>query len=186
MRGLPRGRPRAAGQRRYPASDRQVHPLDERRIHPAGPAQRLQRFFKGFPGSQPHHLLDLDQFASPMLLLHLTVEQACLHLPLRLPLPAPNGLDPLPKMGGQRVEIGVDPIAGEDWQTPRSQEGLQTVDQQVRHVVGARAQLEHRNAFGERIKGHSEPQHLRVAPQARAHLIQLDVRNPQVTEGALV
>jgi hypothetical protein len=94
---------------------------------------------------------------------HVSIPQAYRHLPLWLLAPAANCVDPRPKMGRQRVAIGVEPIAGEERQTPRSSWLVQRVDQQVRHGVSARTHLEHRNACGERIKGDPEPKHLRVA-----------------------
>jgi hypothetical protein len=39
---------------------------------------------------------------------------------------------------------------------------------------------------GPRINSYPEPKHLRVAAQARAHLIQLHMRDIQMAEGALV
>lgn len=47
-------------------------------------------------------------------------------------------------------------------------------------------ELEDGNAFSERIKGHPEPEHLRVTTQTRAHLIELHVWNLQLQEGALL
>jgi hypothetical protein len=62
----------------------------------------------------------------------------------------------------------------------------QAVDEQLRHQVRPRAQLEHWNARGERIDGHPEPENLRVAAQARSQLIQLHMRKHEVAEGALM
>jgi hypothetical protein len=68
----------------------------------------------------------------------------------------------------------------------RSQEGTQAVDQQVCHLVCPRTQLNHRNAFGQGIKSHPQPKHLRVTTQPRAPLIQLPVWDLHLREGALM
>ncbi len=89
-------------------------------------------------------------------------------------------------MSGQRIKIGIQAIVREERKIPRSQEGTQAVDQQVRHVMSARTQLEDGNTLGQRINGHPKPQHLRMAAQARVHLIELYMRDLQATKGALV
>jgi hypothetical protein len=49
----------------------------------------------------------------------------------------------------------------------------QAMDEQLSHAMGARTQLPHGNACGERIDGHPEPQDLGVAAQPRAEFIEL-------------
>jgi hypothetical protein len=78
-------------------------------------------------------------------------------------------------MSGQRIKIGVEPIAREDRQAPRSQDGTQAVNQQVGHLVRPWTQLEDRNAFGERIQGDPQPEHLGTMAQACAYFVQLHV-----------
>ncbi len=53
-------------------------------------------------------------------------------------------------------------------------------------MMRPRTQLEHRNALAEWIDGHPEPEHLRVAAQARSQLIQLHMRNHEIAERALM
>jgi hypothetical protein len=62
----------------------------------------------------------------------------------------------------------------------------QPVDEQLRHLVRSRTQLEHRNALGEWIDGHPEPQNLRVAAQACSQFIQLQMRDLEMAERALM
>jgi hypothetical protein len=63
----------------------------------------------------------------------------------------------------------------------------QAVDEQLSHQVCPRAQLERRNALGEGIDGHPEPQDLRVAAQACSQFIQLQVRDLEMARcGALM
>ncbi len=54
------------------------------------------------------------------------------------------------------------------------------------HVLGARTQLEHRDKLRARIEGHPQPQHLFIATQSGAQFIQLEVREPEMAEAALV
>jgi hypothetical protein len=62
----------------------------------------------------------------------------------------------------------------------------QAVDEQLRHLVRSRAQLEHRNTLGERIDGDPEPEDLRVAAQPRAQFIELQMRKSELAEGAFM
>ena len=62
----------------------------------------------------------------------------------------------------------------------------QPVDEQLRHLVRSRAQLEHRNALGEGIDSHPEPEHLGVTAHARAQFVQLQMGEHKVAEGALM
>ncbi len=62
----------------------------------------------------------------------------------------------------------------------------QVVDELLSHLVRPRTQLEHRNARGEWINGHPEPEHLRVAAQACSQFIQLEMWEHKVAEGALM
>ena len=76
-------------------------------------------------------------------------------------------------MSCERVEIGIETIAGEEGQAARSQLLAQPVDDEMGHLVGSRTQLKHRNTLGERIDSYPEPEHLCVTTQARPQFIQL-------------
>jgi hypothetical protein len=62
----------------------------------------------------------------------------------------------------------------------------QAVDDELRHLVRPRTQLEHRNALSEGIDSHPEPEHLGVTTQARSQFIQMQVRDLQMAKGALL
>ena len=62
----------------------------------------------------------------------------------------------------------------------------QGVDEQVRSMLGPWTQMEHRNKLGTRIDGQPEPQHLFSAAQPGAQFVQLQMRDMQGAEAALV
>lgn len=113
------GGPGATSESGHAAADRQIHALDKRRVHSSGEAQLLQRPPEGWLCSQSDHLPDLHQFASPITLLHLPIEQACRHLPLPHLPSALRSLDPGLNMSCERVEIGIETITGEEGQAER-------------------------------------------------------------------
>ena len=76
-------------------------------------------------------------------------------------------------MSGEGVEIGIEAVAGKEGQAARNQLLAQAVDEQLGHPVGARTELQHGNACGERIDVDPEPQDLGVAAQPRAEFIEL-------------
>ena len=173
VRSLQGGGPGAPSESGHAAADRQIHPLDTRRVHTAREAQPLQCLPEGWLCSQPDDVLDPHQFASPIVLLHLPIEQARRHLPLpRLPS-ALRSLGPVPKVSCEGVEIGIEAVTGKEGQAARNQLLAQAVDEQLSHAMGARTQLPHWNACGERIDGHPEPQDLGMAAQPRAEFIEL-------------
>jgi hypothetical protein len=63
---------------------------------------------------QTHYLRDARQLASPVTFLHLTIDQLCCYLPAAgFPASATN-LEPLSKMSGQRIEVQIEPVTGEE------------------------------------------------------------------------
>jgi len=56
------------------------------------------------------------------------------------------------------------------------------VDEQMGHVLGARAELKHRQNLGARIDGQPQPEDLFGTPQPCAQFIQLHVRELEVAE----
>jgi hypothetical protein len=60
------------------------------------------------------------------------------------------------------------------------------VDEDMRHVLRAGADLKHGQNLGERINGQPEPEHLCGAAQPGAQLVQLEMREVQMAEEALV
>jgi hypothetical protein len=63
---------------------------------------------------------------------------------------------------------------------------LQGVDDPMRHVLRAGAQMKHRTNLGARVDGQPEPEHLLGAAQPRAEFVQLEMRELQGAKGALV
>ena len=60
------------------------------------------------------------------------------------------------------------------------------MDHLMSHVLGAGTQLKHRQNLGAGIDGQPEPEHLRGAAQPGAQLVQLQVREMEMAEAALV
>src|SRR5215472_7602515 len=56
----------------------------------------------------------------------------------------------------------------------------------MRHVLGSRTELKHRKKLGARIDGEPEPHHLLVAPEPGSQFIQLEMRELEMAEEALV
>ena len=89
-------------------------------------------------------------------------------------------------MGGQGVEVHIEAITREKREAARNQEALQGVDDHVRRMLCAGAEMEYRKNLRERIDGQPEPDHLCGAAQPGSQLIQLEMWEPEVAEGALV
>jgi hypothetical protein len=123
------------------------------------------------------------QLALLVAFFHLTVDQAWFHPPPAHVASSPTHLKPLSKMSCQRVEVEIEPITGEDRQTAWSQELSQGVDEQVRRMLGAGTQREHRKKLGARIDSQPQPEHLSRAAQSSSNFVQLQVRDVQVAEG---
>jgi len=60
------------------------------------------------------------------------------------------------------------------------------MDEQVRCMLGARPQLERGHQLGARINRQPQPEHLGRAAQPGANFVQLQVREVQVAEVALM
>jgi hypothetical protein len=85
-------------------------------------------------------------------------------------------------MGSQRIEIHIETITREDWETARSQDLSQGVNDPMRRVLRARTQKEHRKNLGAGVDGQPEPEHLCGAAQPGAEFIQLQMREVQGAE----
>ena len=133
-----------------------------------------------------HHMRHVYQLASPVALFHLAVDQAWFHLPPAHGAPSLTYLEPLTKVGSDRIEVEIEPVTGEERQTAGSQELSQGVDEQVRRMLCARNQREHGQNLGARIDGRPQPEHLCGAAQSGSNFVQLQVRDVQVVEGSLM
>jgi hypothetical protein len=54
-------------------------------------------------------------------------------------------------MSREGIEVEIEPVTGEEREAARSQELSQGVDEQVRHVLRAGTQMEHRQNLGARV-----------------------------------
>jgi hypothetical protein len=60
------------------------------------------------------------------------------------------------------------------------------VDEQVRRMLCAGTQMQHGQNLGARIDGQPQPEHLGGAAQPGAQFVELQMRNVQVAEAALM
>ena len=89
-------------------------------------------------------------------------------------------------MGCEGIEIQIEAVTGEERQIARSQELPQGVDDCMCCVLCAGTQMEDWNNLRGGIDGQPEPEDLLVAAQPGTQFIQLEVREPEMAEGALV
>jgi hypothetical protein len=82
--------------------------------------------------------------------------------------------------------VVIEAVTGKERDATRSQGLSQRVKNHVGHMLGARTQTEHRNNLRAGIHGQPEPQHLCGVAQPGAEFVQLEVREPEMTEGALM
>jgi len=94
--------------------------------------------------------------------------------------PSASYVEPLSKLGSQGVEVQIEAITGEKWEAARNQEVLQGMDDHVRRILCARAEIEHRNDLRERIDGQPEPDHLYGAARPGSQFVQLEMWEPEV------
>ena len=118
--------------------------------------------------------------------LHLPVDQIDCYLPSKGFGPTTPHFSPVSKMGGERREVHIEAITGENWEAARRQDLSQGVNEQMRRVLRARTELKDRKNLGEGINGQPEPQDLLGVAQPGAELVQLEVRQLEVAEAVLV
>jgi hypothetical protein len=68
-------------------------------------------------------------------------------------------------MSGECIEVEIEAITGEEGDAARNQEVSQGMDDQVRRVLRAGAEIQHGQQLGARIDGQPQPQHLCGAAQ---------------------
>jgi hypothetical protein len=129
---------------------------------------------------------DPPQLAPLVAFFHLPIDQAHRHLPLACFPPLAIHLEPLSKVSGEGIEVQIEAITGEDWEAAGSQDLSQGVDHSMSQVLCTRTELKHRQNLGEGIDGQPEPQHLLGAAEPGAQLVQLEVRELEMKEEALV
>ena len=63
-------------------------------------------------------------------------------------------------MSRQRIEVEIEPITDKEREAARGQALSERVDEQMRHVLRAGAELKHGKNLGERIDGQPQPENL--------------------------
>jgi hypothetical protein len=64
------------------------------------------------------------------------------------------------KVGGEGIEVEIEAITSEERKAARGQDLTERVDEQMRHVLRAGTQMEHRENLRERVDGQPEPENL--------------------------
>src|SRR5215467_436652 len=128
----------------------------------------------------------MHELASSVAFFHLAIDQAGCHLPLASMSSSAISLEPVPKVGRQCIEVHIQAITGEDWEAARCQNLLQGVNDLMCRVLRAGAQMEHRKKLRAWVDDQPEPQHMFTTPEPRSQFIELEMREPEMTEGALV
>src|SRR5437868_6388240 len=129
---------------------------------------------------------DTHQLASPVDFLHLTVDQLSRHLPPKHLPPSPKHLEPLSKMSRECIKVEIESITGKEWDAPRRQALLESMDEPMGHGLGARAEVKRRKNLGERIDRQPDPENLMGAAEPGAQFVQLQMWEPQIGEGTLM
>ena len=80
----------------------------------------------------------------------------------------------------------IEAVTGEERNAPRGQDLSQGMNDHVRRVLRAGAQIQHGQQLGARIDGQPQPQHLCGAAQPGSQFVQLKMREPEGAEAALV
>jgi hypothetical protein len=114
----------------------------------------------------------------------LSIDQARHHLPLAC-APA-DAANPLTKVSCQRIEVQVQAIAREDRKTLRSQPRTELVDDAMRRVLCPCAEVQDRDELGERIECHPQPEHVGSVAQVGAQFVELEVREVELAEPAVM
>ena len=89
-------------------------------------------------------------------------------------------------MSREGREVQIEAITGEQRQTIMGQKPLQGVDEHMRRMLCAGTQMEHGKKLCARVDDKPEPQHLFGATEAGAQFVQLEVREVEMAEEALM
>jgi hypothetical protein len=114
--------------------------------------------------------------------LHLAVDQAWLHLPLAHVAASPTHLEPLTKVGRERIKVEIEPVTGEKWEAAWGQALSERVDEPMSHALRAGTELKHRKNLRARIDGQPQPEDLFSAAEPCSQFIQLYMRELEVAE----
>ena len=128
---LSRG-PGSTSQRGYSMTDSQIHPFDKGRVEPSREAQSLSDDGESILGSQAHHVRHSQELAPLVAFLHLAIDQFFCHLPPEYFPPSASHVEPVSKMGRERIEVQIEPITGEKRNAARCQGGPQRMNHCMR------------------------------------------------------
>ena len=78
-------------------------------------------------------------------------------------------------MSGESIEAEIEAITGEEGDATTNQEVSQAMDDHVRRVLRAGAEIKHGHNLGARIDGQPQPQHLFGAAQPGSQFVQWHV-----------
>jgi len=165
-------------------SDGQIHPFNKSGVQPPGEAQPLQAGLESVLSAKRHHVRDPNQLAPPVAFLHLPVAQAWFHLPPTPVAPSTAQRAPLTNVGGERIKVEIEPLAGKEWEAAWGQALSQRVDELRGHGLGARAEHKHRQNLRAGIDG--QPEHLLGVAEPGAQFVQLEVWEVEMEAEALM
>jgi hypothetical protein len=162
--------------------------FDESGVERAGKPERFEALGEVREVAQAHAAFDpsfhseqaLSESAAAIGFLDVAVKEVERHLPTefaRSPI-----RDPLTEMGGDRIEVEVEAVAGEDGETAWSQDERDGVEQGIGHRLGAWTDLEGGDEFSGGVKGHPHPQVVRLVAPGGEQLIELQMTQVPVTE----
>jgi len=100
-------------------TNREIQPLNVSGVQPSREAQSLQGDLKSCLCPQAHHMSDAHQLAPPGAFFHLTRDQARRHLPLASTPSFATSLEPVSKMGRERIKVHVQAVTGKEWEAQR-------------------------------------------------------------------
>ena len=72
--------------------------------------------------------------------LDLAVDEPRRYLPSAYFPPSTVGGEPLAKVGGERIKVAIEPVAGKQWDATRRQPLLESMDELMSHGFGAGAE----------------------------------------------
>lgn len=156
-------------------TDRQIHPFNKSRVQSSSEAHLLQSDLESSPCSKAHDVRHPHQLAPLVAFLHLAVEQSFCHLPPEYFPPSASHLEPVSKMGRERIEVQIEPITGEKGDATRCEDVPQGVNDGMCRQLCTWSHMQGRKNFRARIDGQPEPEYLPLAAEPCAQFIQLQV-----------
>jgi hypothetical protein len=110
----------------------------------------------------------------------LPIEQVACDLPTYL---TGGGVgEPLTEVGGRSVKVEVEAVAGKDGKATRSQDECQRMDDGMRQGLGAWADLERGDQFGDWVESSPHPESMCLEAQGGEEFVQWEMAEGQVVE----